>query len=114
MELGRHNEMETKNAVEVNASVLQDKIGKECQYVYYQKVFCNGWYTAHDIMLLSLVKFSNRGKITKNIRYNTQNQHSAVVFSRFSSFFFIFCLFYEMILLYLPKIRLKDIYFYYF
>ena len=49
LEIGGHEEVQTEDVVEVGALFLENYIGHKSQHVYYQKVFCDGWYIAHII-----------------------------------------------------------------
>ena len=49
LEIRCQEEVQTEDIVEVDTLHLEHVIGGECQNVYYQKVFGNGRYAAHNI-----------------------------------------------------------------
>jgi hypothetical protein len=51
MEVAGHEEMQSANISQVDATHLEDKRGKEGYQVYDQQILCNRGYTEHHAYL---------------------------------------------------------------
>ena len=59
LKIGGHEEVQAKEAIEVNAGDGQEQLhGKECQNVDDKQILCNCWYSEHDTAI-SLLLYVN-------------------------------------------------------
>jgi hypothetical protein len=107
VKIGCHEEVQAKHIININMPQLQHIHGKKCQDIHYQQILCCFGYSKH---LLNEIIGLKSHKSTKNICYYILKCHYKNFFLLFSPLFFIFCLIFESILLYLRLNKEKTFY----